>query len=97
MKDLDFCQNSEAILEYGIISRRGPRNNKTDCETDIIMIHVPTGKIKRFHGSFYDNNYVLDMCKWIRRFPKTKKGIEIDKMNYYYSCSIYELLEKETT
>lgn len=88
MKDLDFCQDPKLMLEYGVISRRGPRNNMTDCEVDIIMIHVPTGKAKRFHGSFYEKNYVENMCKWIRSFPKSKKGITVERLNYYYTCFI---------
>lgn len=88
MEDLDFCQDSKLMLEYGVISRRGPRNNITDCEVDIILIHVPTGKAKRFHGTFYDKKYAENMCKWIRGFPKSKKGLTVGRLNYYYTCYI---------
>jgi len=88
MKDLDFCQDPRLMLEHGVISRRGPRNNITDCEVDIIMIHIPTGKAKRFHGTFYDKEYIEDLCKWIRGFPKNKKGITTERLNYYYTCEM---------
>lgn len=85
----NFCQDKSNLFEYGIISRRGYRDNVTDCEVDIILIHVPSGKARRFHGTWYDENYEKEMQTWIESFPKSKKGITIEKLNSAYSCPNY--------
>ena len=54
MNDSNFCQDPKKMIEYGIISRHGPRDNQTDCEADVILIHIPSGTAKRFHGTCAD-------------------------------------------
>lgn len=94
MYDLDFCQDPERLLEYGVISRRGPRDNQTDCEADVVLIHIPSKTVKRFHGTFWEDKYVESLCDWVLQFPKSKKGITIDLLNYYYTCYIIDLLKE---
>lgn len=48
--DLKFLENEE-LWKYKIIKRGGPRDNATDCESDIVLIHVPTKTAKRFYGT----------------------------------------------
>ena len=94
MRDLDFCQDPRAMFEYGVISRRGARDNMSDFGVEIILIHVPSSKVRKFPGTFYNHKYVESLCEWIRGFPKNKEGITIDKLNYYYTCGEVELLKK---
>lgn len=87
-------------FDYGVIVKEGPRQNMTDCETDIVLIHVSTGKWKRFHGSYYDKNFEREMNFWIKSFPKTNKDISVTKLQKYYSTSTltlipWEFFEKE--
>lgn len=96
MENYQFYQDKTILFEHGIISRRGYRDNKTDCEVDRILIHVPSGNAKRFHGSWYDKDFAIKMKKWIESFPKSQEGITIEKLNELYSCGSYTLNSKET-
>lgn len=84
MTDSNFCQDNDLLWSRGIISRRGPRDNRTDCEVDIILIHVPTGTVKEFNGTWYNDNFISVMKSWILQFPEgDDKKIEISKLRKY--------------
>ena len=83
----------ENKFEYGIIRRKGPRDNQTDCEADVVLIHIPSKTIKRFHGTWWDSNFEKSINEWILSFPKSKEGITIDVLNYYYTQSVMDFLD----
>jgi len=63
-KDVPMSDFKDYLWAYGVISRRGPRDNRTDCEADTILIHVPSGEMARFRGTWYDDNYGARMRQW---------------------------------
>jgi len=88
----NFVQNPKELIKYGIISRKGPRNNITDCEADIILIHIPSGTAKRFHGTWWNNKYAESMYDWVSKFPKSKNKITVDLLLHYQTCYAMELV-----
>ena len=92
MYDKNLCQNPKKMIEYGVISRHGPRDNYTDCEADVILIHIPSGTAKRFHGTWWDGKYGESMCDWILTFPKSDKGVTVDSLLHYQTCNVMDLI-----
>ncbi len=76
--------NTENIFKHGVIQRRGYRDNMTDCESDIILIHVSSRKAKRFHG--YYPMLIPEMLEWVE--SKSKGDITVDSLNSCYTCDI---------
>lgn len=73
MTDSEMChfiQDDKELASRGLVCFPGPRDNRTDCESDRVITHIPTGLRKRFHGTFYDKQYVIDMYEWIIKFDK---------------------------
>lgn len=89
----DIIGNPQEMLEYGCIKRKGYRNNMTDGESDILIIHVPTKKIRRFHGTFYDTSFGISIECHIKSFPRRKDNITVEQLNHCYTMLIDE--EKE--
>jgi len=68
-----FVQDDIELANRGLVAFPGPRNNRTDCESDRVITHVPTKARKRFHGTFYDDQYIEDMYNWIIQFDEISK------------------------
>ena len=81
----------EDKFEHGIIDREGPRENKTDCESDVILIHVPTKTVRRFHGSWWYDSFRKEINDWILSFPKSKKVIKAGDLQYCYTCDLNDI------
>ena len=89
---LNFIQEPKALFEYGVISRRGPRDNMTDGENDVTLIHIPTKTAKRFQGTFYDKKYVFSLYEFIIRHKKTT-GITAHELLHYLTTYLGDLTE----
>jgi hypothetical protein len=62
------------LIKRGIILRYGPRDNMTDCESDIILIYVPSACGERFHGTLYDEEFQKKIKEWILKHNKINKS-----------------------
>ena len=60
------------LFERGLITKRGPRDNMTDCENHIIMIHIKTKKKTEFHGTFWDEKFIDEIFKFVISHEKTE-------------------------
>lgn len=87
-----FIQNRDLLWKFGIIFRNGPRNNKTDCESDIVFIHIPSKEVKRFRGSFWDSKYIDDIYEWVVKHPMENKKISVEEFRYWKEKNIVDLL-----
>jgi len=92
MDKLNFIQEPKLLFEYGVISRRGPRHNMTDCEADITLIHIPTKTAKRFQGTLYDEKYVQSQYAFIIKHKKTT-GITAHELLHYLTTYLGDLTE----
>ena len=59
------------LFKKGLIMRRGELDNHTDCENDIVIIHIPSKTGKRFHGSFWITEFREDLEKYCQGFEDT--------------------------
>lgn len=86
-----FVQDPKKLIEHGIISRDGPRDNQTDCEADVILIHMPSGTAKRFHETWYNTRYATSMYDWVSKFSRCKSKITVDMLLHYQTCYAMDL------
>jgi len=88
---LHFIQDKTELFKRGIISRRGPRDNMTDQETDIILIHIPSKTSRRFHGTFCDCEYIQEMYDFIMEHEETTAFTKEDLFNFVTAsiCDFY--------
>lgn len=70
--DTKFLEDNE-LWKYRIIKRKGPRDNMTNCESDIVLINVPSKRSKRFHGTYCDDDYIKEMYNWVIQFEYEKE------------------------
>lgn len=91
---MDLINDYNKMLEYGVINRRGPRNNQTDCEVDIILIHIPSKTVKRFNGNFYDERYEKAIYEWIIKHQKINiNDISVKDLLYFNNESLYDIYD----
>jgi hypothetical protein len=97
---INFIHNSKELIKYGIIRREGSQGYS---EYDYVLIHIPTGKVKRFLRSSinkFDGNYdsiefdefIKGIYKWILSFPKSQKGVTVKRLLEYQTMLISDLI-----
>ncbi len=84
---------SESI-KYGVVFKSGPRGNKIDCESDIVLCHLPTWTLKRFHGTYWDSDWQPTIDAWITSHPKVK-NVDSMLMAKFFDSDWFSNLEPD--
>ena len=86
--------DAEEALEYGVVFKPGPRNNKTDCESDIVLLHVPTGEFMRFHGCYWDSAWGAIIDNWIKSHVTVTEDVSALDVALFMNMSVDKIKPK---
>ena len=90
MDQSSIIHDAKGLFKRGIISRRGPRDNMTDCENDIILIHIPSKTSHRFWGTLHDRAYRQSMIDFIMKHEEAS-GISAEELLHFTTTDLWKL------
>lgn len=85
MNKIEFITNKNILKHRGIIFKHGRRHNLTDCEHHFIYYHVPSGEIRDFNGTLYDDDFVEDIYSFCIGFGTIEDRLDPDKIVDFYT------------